>query len=189
MEYSGEKKNWKSKVRNTWICVYVCVCCVCVYRRIGGRIGKMSTGPIVKGVKSRKRTDTSCTTQVKKSTKYHISPITFPDTSLDAHTFSALVNTHKSCWWDYFVVVQFISHVRLVETPWTAVCQAYLSFSISQSLFKLMFIESVMPSNHLICCPLLLLPSIFPRIRVFSNESVLPIRLPKYWSFSNSPSN
>ena len=148
----------------------------------------MSTGPIVKGVKSRKRTDTSCTTQVKKSTKYHISPITFPDTSLDAHTFSALVNTHKSCWWDYFVVVQFISHVRLFETPWTAVCQAYLSFSISQSLFKLMFIESVMPSNHLICCPLLLLPSIFPRIRVFSNESVLPIRLPKYWSFSNSPS-
>ena len=75
---------------------------------------------------------------------------------------------------------------------WTAACQASLSFTISWSLFKLMSIESVMPSNHLILChPLLLLPSIFPRIRVFSNESVLCIRWPKYWSFSFdiSPSN
>ena len=63
--------------------------------------------------------------------------------------------------------------------PWTAACQASLSFTISWSLFKLMCIESVMPSNHLIlCCPLLLLPSIFPNIRIFSNESVLPIRQP-----------
>ena len=77
-------------------------------------------------------------------------------------------------------------------TPWTAACQASLSFIISQSLLKLMSIESVMPSNHLILCrSLLLLPSIFPSIRVFSNESALHIRWPKYWSFSFniSPSN
>ena len=76
--------------------------------------------------------------------------------------------------------------------PWTAACQASLSITNSQSLPKLMSIESVMLSNHLIlCCPLLLLPSIFPSIRVFSNESVLRIRWPKYWSFSFSisPSN
>ena len=75
-------------------------------------------------------------------------------------------------------------------TPWIAACQASLSITNFQSLLKLMSIESVMPSNHLILsCPLLLLPSIFPSIRVFSNESVLRIRWPKYWSFSNSPSN
>ena len=77
-------------------------------------------------------------------------------------------------------------------SPWTAACQASLSFTISQSLLKCMFIESVMPSNHFIlCCPLLLLPSIFPSIRVFSCESALGIRWPKYWSFSFSisPSN
>ena len=77
-------------------------------------------------------------------------------------------------------------------TPWTAVRQASLSTTNSQSLLKLMSIELVMPSNYLIlCCPLLLLPSIFPSIRVFSNESALRIRCPKYWnfSFSNSPSN
>ena len=74
-------------------------------------------------------------------------------------------------------------------TPWTAACQASLSFTISQSLFKLMSIESVMPFNHLIfCCPLLL-PSVFPSIRVFSSEPALHIRWPKYWSFSISPSN
>ena len=76
--------------------------------------------------------------------------------------------------------------------PWTAACQAPLSITNSQSLLKLMSIKSVMPSNHLILChPLLLLPSIFPSIRVFSNESVLPIRWPNYWSFSLSlsPSN
>ena len=77
-------------------------------------------------------------------------------------------------------------------TPWTTACQASLSITSSQSLLKLMFSESVIPSNHLILChPLLLLPSIFPSIRVFSNESVLQIRWPKYWSFSFSisPSN
>ena len=69
-------------------------------------------------------------------------------------------------------------------TPWTAACQASLSITNSRSLFKLMSIESVMPSNHLIPCRLLLLHSIFPSIRVFSNESALRIRWPKYWSFS-----
>ena len=82
-------------------------------------------------------------------------------------------------------VLQSLSYVRLFVTPWSAACQAFLSFTISQSLLKLMSIELVMPSNHLILCrPLLLLPSIFPSIRVFSNESVLHIRWPKYWSFS-----
>ena len=81
--------------------------------------------------------------------------------------------------------VQSLSHVRLFATPWTAACQAFLSITNSQSLLKPMSIESVMPSNHLIlCCPLLLLPSIFPSIRVFSNESALWIRWRKYWSFS-----
>ena len=90
------------------------------------------------------------------------------------------------------VFVQSLSHIQFFATPWTAACQASFSFTISQSLLKLMSIESVMPSNHLIlCCPLLLLPSIFPDIRVFSNESALRIRWPKYqsFSFSISPSN
>ena len=81
---------------------------------------------------------------------------------------------------------------QICVNPWPAACQASLSFTISQSLLSLMSIESVMLSNHLILChPLLLLPSIFPSIRVFSNESVLCIRWPKYWnlSFSISPSN
>ena len=81
--------------------------------------------------------------------------------------------------------VQLLSCVRLFATPWNTVCQASLSFTNSWSLLKLMSIESVMPSNHLIpCCTLLLLPSILPSIRVFSSESVLHIRWPKYWSFS-----
>ena len=91
-----------------------------------------------------------------------------------------------------FSSVQWLSCVRLFVTPWTAARQASLSITNSQSSLKLMPIESVMPSNHLIlCCPLLLLPSIRPSIRVFSNESVLPIRWTKYWSFSFSisPSN
>ena len=87
-------------------------------------------------------------------------------------------------------VVQSFSCVQLFVTPWTAAHQASLSFTISQSLLKLMSIELMMSSNHLaLCCPLLLLPSIFPSIRVFSNESVHRIRWSKYWSFSISPSN
>ena len=89
-------------------------------------------------------------------------------------------------------VVQLLSRVRLFATPWTAAYQASVSITNSWSLLKLTSIESVMvPSNHLILCRPLLLPSIFPSIRVFSNESVLPIRGPEYWSFSFSisPSN
>ena len=83
------------------------------------------------------------------------------------------------------VVVQSLSHIRLFVTPWTVAHQASLSFTNTKSLLKLMFIESVMPSNHLVLChPLLLLPSTFPSIRVFSNESLLHIRWAKYWSFS-----
>ena len=88
--------------------------------------------------------------------------------------------------------VQLLSRARLFATPWIAGHQASMSITNSRSLLKLMSIESVMPSNHLIlCCPLLLPPSIFPSIRVFSDESVLHIRWPKYWSFtfSTSPSN
>ena len=91
-----------------------------------------------------------------------------------------------------FSSVQSLSRVQLFATPWTAACQASLSITNSWSLPELMFIESVMPSNHLILChSLLLLPSIFPNISVFSNESALRIRWPKYWSFSFniSPSN
>ena len=88
--------------------------------------------------------------------------------------------------------VQLLSHVRLFAIPWTAACHASLSIINSQSLLKLMSIESVMPSKHLLLChSLLLLPSVFPSVRVFSTESVLHIRWPKYWSFSFSisPSN
>ena len=88
--------------------------------------------------------------------------------------------------------VQLLSRVWLFATPWIAACQASLSITNSRSLLKFMSIESVMPSNHLILChPLILPPSIFPSIGVFSNESVLRIRWPKYWSFSFSisPSN
>ena len=91
-----------------------------------------------------------------------------------------------------FSSVQSLSCVQLFANPWTEAHKASLSITNTQSLLKLMSIESVMPSNHLIFChPLLLLPSIFPSIRVFSNESVLCIRWPKYWSlsFKISPSN
>ena len=86
-----------------------------------------------------------------------------------------------------FSSVQSLSCVRFFVTPWAAAHQVSLSITKSWSLLRLMSIESVMPSNHLIlCCPLLLLPSIFPSIRIFSNESALRIRWPKYWSFSFS---
>ena len=92
----------------------------------------------------------------------------------------------------FIAVVQSFTCVQLFATPWPAAHQASLSFTNSQSFLKLTSIESIMPSNHLIlCCPLLLLPLVFPRIRVFSNESALHIRWQKYWSFSLSisPSN
>ena len=92
----------------------------------------------------------------------------------------------------FVIVVQPLSCVRLFVTPWTAAHQASLSITNSQSLLKIMYIKSMIPSNHFIlCCPLLLLHSIFPSIKVFSNESVVCISWPKYWSFSFSisPSN
>ena len=89
-----------------------------------------------------------------------------------------------------FSSVQLLNCVQRFETPWTAAHQASLSITNSRSSLKLMSIESVVTSNHLIlCCPLLLLPSIFPSIRVFSNESVLHIRWLNYWSFNFIPSN
>ena len=98
--------------------------------------------------------------------------------------FCLYINSHQS--------VQSLIHVQFFEIPWTAACQASLSFTISQSFFRFMSFEFVMPSNHLVLCrPLLLLPSTFSSIRVFSNESALRIRWQKYWSFSFSisPSN
>ena len=108
------------------------------------------------------------------------------------HLYESIDNGWASRFRSYFWVlgssVQFcLSVVSDSVTPWTAAHQASLSITSSCSLTKLMSIESVMPSNHLIlCCPLLLLPSMFPSIRIFSNESVLCIRWPKYWSFSFS---
>ena len=102
------------------------------------------------------------------------------------------VFTNESALHIQFSSVQSLRHVGLFATPWTAAQQTFLSITNSWSLLKLMSIKSVLPSSHLIlCCPLLLLPSIFPSIRVFSNESTLCIRWPKYWSFSFniSPSN
>ena len=84
------------------------------------------------------------------------------------------------------IVVQSLSHVWLFVTQWTAACQASLSFTVSWSLLKLMSIESVVLYSNFILCPPLLLPSIFPSIRIFSSESALRIRWPKYWSFSYS---
>ena len=90
----------------------------------------------------------------------------------------------------FMIAVQLLSRVWLFVTPWTTAHQASLPFSVSRSLLKLMSMESVMPSNHLILYhPLLLLPSVFHSIRVFSSESALHIRWPKYWSFSISPSS
>ena len=106
--------------------------------------------------------------------------------------WSQITLTSESKTWSswkvlHFSSVQLLSHVQLCVTPWTAASQASLSITNSHSLLKLMSIESVMPSNHLILCrPLLLLLSIFPSIMVFSNESVLHIRWPKDWSFSFS---
>ena len=106
--------------------------------------------------------------------------------------FPELCTLNKWVAWDMDCVVQLLSRVWLFATPWTVARQGSLSFTISWSLLRLMSIESVMPSNHLIFChPLLLLTSIFPSIRIFSSESALPIKWPKYWSFSFniSPSN
>ena len=103
---------------------------------------------------------------------------------------TAKVKMELLCFTLQFSSVQSLSGVQCFATPWTATCQASLSITNSWSLLKLTSIELVMPSNHLILChPLLLLPSVFPSIRIFSNESTLHIRWPKDWSFSISPSN
>ena len=110
------------------------------------------------------------------------------DLRICAMSVGTSINLYIAC----LSSVQSLSHVQLFVTPWTAAWQASLSITNSWSLLKLMSIESAMPSNCLIlCCPRLLLPSIFPSIRIFSSESALCIRRPKYWtlSFSISPSN
>ena len=111
------------------------------------------------------------------------------------HQYSGLENSKQKRTWQatvQFSSVQKLSDVQLFATAWTAACQASMSIINSRRLLKLMSIDLVMPSNYLIlCCPRLLQLSIFPSIRAFSNESVLHIRWPKYWSFNfnNSPSN
>ena len=113
-----------------------------------------------------------------------------PDMSPTSKRPSFMVVVHLNPEMGEFSSVQLLSHVQLFATPWTAAHQASLSTTNLRSLLKLVSIESVMPSNHLVFChSLLLLPSIFPSIRVFSNESVLLIRWPKYWSFSFSISS
>ena len=98
--------------------------------------------------------------------------------------YKGILQQRAGSWEHQNVVVQSLSHVWFFATSWTAAHQASLSFTLSQSLLRLVSIVSIMPSNHLIlCCPLLLLPSIFPSIRVFSNASALCFRWPKYWSF------
>ena len=123
-----------------------------------------------------------------------LTPISHAKTTLSLKfSVSLLLTTGldpHSCLKAQFSSLQSLSHVRLFVTPWTAACQAFLSITNSQSLLKLMSIELVIPSSHLILyCPLLLLSSIFPSIRVFCNELPLCIRWPKQWSFSISPSN
>ena len=88
------------------------------------------------------------------------------------------------------IVVQLLSHVQMFVTQWTAACQVSPSFTVSQSFLKLVSVESVMPFSHpILCHPLLFLPSIFPSIKIFSNELTLCVRWPKYWSFTISPSS
>ena len=105
------------------------------------------------------------------------------------YSWITAVSSHL-CLMSFVAVIQMLSHVWLFVTPWTAAHQAFLFSTISWSFRKLISIESVMPSKHLILfCPFLLLPSIFLSIKVFSNELILWIRWPKYWSFSISPSS
>ena len=121
-----------------------------------------------------------------------LSRVIFNTTVQKRHFFGTQLSLWSNSHIHTFSSVQLLSRVQCLMTPWTAACQASLSITNSRSLLRLMSVKLVMPSNQLIlCCPLLLPPSIFPSIRVFSNESVLRIRWPKYWSFSFniSPSN
>ena len=130
--------------------------------------------------------DGTCIFYIGRKILYHLSHLESPDQSI---VFSKLVHVSLRV---QLSSVQLLSHVQFIVTPWTAAPQASMSITNSWGPLKLMSITSVIPSNHLILCrPLLLPPSIFPSIRVFSNELVLHIRWPKYWSFSFriSPSN
>ena len=119
--------------------------------------------------------------------KYQVSTLSPWYFYYEAKRRNRIIFTFTSLLTIQFSSVQSLSHVRLFATPWTVACQASPSITNSQSLLKFKSIKLVIPSNHLILChPLLLLPSIFPSIRVFSNESVLRIRWPKYWNFSVS---
>ena len=134
---------------------------------------------------------TSYTATFQYAHKHFIRLQKFVKSTMNKAIIEAKVRDTKFFLLQSFFSVQF-SHVRFFVTPWTTARQASLSITNSRSPPKPVSIESVMPSNHLIfCCPLLLLPSMFPSIRVFSNESALRIRWPKYWSFSFSisPSN
>ena len=125
-------------------------------------------------------------------TRILTSRLLFSDTSYvqPPHNSSAEVGVCSVPTTYRFGGVQLLSYVRLFAPPWTAACQASLSFTISWSLLKLTSIELMMPSNHLILClPFPLLPSVFPSIRVFSSESALRIKWPKYWNCSTSPSD
>ena len=113
-----------------------------------------------------------------------------PTSGSQLKKWGGLASSSIQRWLTSVSSVQLLSCVQLLAIPWAATRQAFLSITNSHSLLKLMSIKSVMPFNYLILCrPLLLLPSVFPSIRLFSNESVLRIRCPKYWSFSMSPSN
>ena len=130
----------------------------------------------------------------KRKPRGTISSYSRKETSLTLHLSSAVSMGSIPGWGNkilHVTSVQSLSHVQLFATPWTAACQASLPITNSQTLLKLMSIELVMPSNHLILCHPLLLPSFVLSIRIFSDESVLCIRWPKYWSFSFniSPSN
>ena len=119
--------------------------------------------------------------------KFHVLLTEFPSIVVSCWT---AVEYHSQDTDIHVVVVQSLSHVWVFATPWTAECQFSMPFTLSWSLLKFMSIESVMLSNHLIVChPLLLLPSVFPSINVFSSESALCIRWQAYWSFSISPEN
>ena len=113
-----------------------------------------------------------------------------PTSSSQLKKWGGLASSSIQRWLMSVSSVQLLSCVQLLAIPWAATRKAFLSITNSQSLLKLMSIKSMMPFNYLILChPLLLLPSVFPSIRLFSSESVLHIRCPKYWSFSMSPSN
>ena len=121
------------------------------------------------------------------SLKFFTLKITKSNISTSDNIYVGWLGVHMGIWEEltFLSSVQLLSHVWLLVTPWTAACQTSLPITNSWSLSTPMSIESVMPSNHLILCrPLLLLPSIFPSIRVFSKKSALHIRWPKYWSFS-----